>query len=63
MKTGTRIELPIAYPGIAPEQATIARWTKKSGPREAMPGWHIVKFADGGKLLVHESGFCVINNR
>ena len=26
-------------------------------------GWHIVKFADGGKLCAHESGFRVIDNR
>ena len=70
IKAGTRIELhgtpaiPGFFPGVAPEKATIARWTAASGPRGGkMEGWHIVKFADGGKLCVHESGFRVIDNR
>lgn len=74
LKTGTRIELrgkPAlpGFPGVAPEMATIARWTAVNGPiknhiREGGEGgWHIVKFADGGKLCVHESGFRVIDNR
>jgi hypothetical protein len=25
-------------------------------------GWHIIKFADGGMLCVHEDGFRVIDN-
>lgn len=73
LRTGTQIELhgtPAfgGFPGVAPEQAKIARWTKVSGPvnrvREGGEvGWHIVKFADGGRLCVHESGFRVIDNR
>lgn len=66
LSTGTRIELrgtPSCggFPGVAPEMATIARWTKISGPR--MDGWHIVKFLDGGKLCIHESGFRIVDNR
>ena len=68
LKAGTRIELhgmPAfgGFPGVVPEQATIARWTKISGPRATMPEWHIVKFSDGGKLCLHESRFRVIDNR
>ncbi|MCK1479358.1 hypothetical protein IVB27_32610 [Bradyrhizobium sp. 197] len=61
LKTGTRIEFFVSHPQGRNEMATIARWTKVSGPR--MDGWHIVKFADGGKLCVHETGFRVIDNR
>jgi hypothetical protein len=67
LKTGTRIEMhgapaiPGVFPGVAPEQAKIARWTKVSGPRKE--GWHIVAFADGGALCVHESRFRVVDNR
>ena len=68
MKTRTRIELNgfpafAGFPGVTPEIATIARWTAVSGPRDKMPGWHIVRFADGGKLCVHESRFRVVDNR
>ncbi|UFX42080.1 hypothetical protein HAP47_0022735 [Bradyrhizobium sp. 41S5] len=66
LKTGSRIELhgtPAigGFPSVAPEVAKIARWTAASGPIQ--PGWHIVKFADGGRLCVHESRFRVISNR
>jgi hypothetical protein len=66
IKTGTRIEMhgtPAfpGFPGVAPERATIARWTKVSGPIKS--GWHIVRFADGGSLCVHETRFRVIDNR
>ena len=68
LRTGTRIEFPgtpafPGFPGVAPEQAIIARWTKVCGPREIMPGWHVVRFADGGKLIAHEGSFRVIDNR
>jgi len=68
LKPNTRIELHgtaafAGFPGVAPEQATIARWTAISGPRENMPGWHFVKFEDGARLCVHESRFRVIDNR
>ena len=63
MKAGTKIEMHgfpafAGFPGVAPEQATIARWTAKNGPRK--DGWHIVKFQDGGSLCVHESRFRVL---
>lgn len=65
LKTGTRIEMhgmPAfpGFPGVKPELATISRWTKVSGPRRE--GWHIVRFADGGRLCVHESRFRVLGN-
>ena len=64
IKTGTRIELNgTPSLGVPPEMATIAKWGKKSGPRENMLGWHIVKFNDGGSLMVHESRFRIIDNR
>lgn len=67
LKTGTRIEFFVSHPQGRNEMATIARWTKANGSVPNMAGgrtgWHIVKFADGGKLCVHESGFRVIDNR
>jgi len=69
MRAGTRIELhgtPAmgGYAAVPPEAAIIGRWVaKRHGPRSAMPGWHVVKFSDGGALLVHESGFRVTDNR
>lgn len=73
LKAGTRIELhgtPACggFPGVAPEQATISRWMARNGPIKnhvspTNPGWHVVKFDDGGCLLVHETGFRVIDNR
>lgn len=63
MTTGTHIEVfGFDFDGTATfEAAVIARWTKISGPR--MDGWHIVRFADGGKLMCHESRFRVVDNR
>jgi len=73
LKPGTRIELngtPAmgGFPGVSPEQAVIGRWTKVNGPikNHVSPnngGWHVVKFSDGGGLLVHESRFRVTDNR
>ncbi len=37
------------------ERATIMPWLKTSGPRSELPGYHRVKFAAGGSMLVHES--------
>jgi hypothetical protein len=66
MKTGTLIELrgiPAigGFPGVAPERAKITRRTREMG--ELPEGYHPVRFEDGGRLLVHESGFRVIDNR
>lgn len=66
LKSGTRIECfgtPAigGFPEVTPEIATIAPWRKVSGPR--MEGWHCVKFSNGARLLVHERGFRVIDNR
>lgn len=68
IKAGTRIEFFVSHPQGRNEMAQIARWTKVNGqiPNHVSPangGWHIVKFADGGKLCVHETGFRVIDNR
>ena len=73
IKTGTRIEMhgtPAmgGFPGVSPEAATICRWTSKNGPiknhiNPTNGGWHVVKFADGGMLLSHESRFRIIDNR
>jgi hypothetical protein len=72
LKTGTRIELhgtPAfpGFPGVAPETATIARWTAANGSRKNhvadLPGWHVVKFGNGRALCVHESRFRVTDNR
>lgn len=68
LKTGTRIELygtPAfpGFPGVAPEQAKIGRWTARNGDRNRLPGYHLVVFSNGGRLLVHETSFRVIDNR
>ena len=73
LKVGTRIELHGmsamgGFPAVAPEAATICRWTDANGPikNHVSPnngGWHIVKFADGGRLCIHESRFRVTDNR
>lgn len=53
-KTGQKIK--VAQAGGLMEDATIARWTKKrNGPREAMPGWQIVRWQHGGCSMVHET--------
>lgn len=67
LKTGTRIEVIVTHPLGTNEMATIARWPKACGPRDGrispMNGWHVIKFANGGKLCIHESGFRVVDNR
>jgi hypothetical protein len=72
-KAGTRIEMHgmdafPGFPGVAPEHAVIGRWVERiNGPRDGKispaNGWHVVKFADGGCLLSHETRFRVIDNR
>lgn len=67
LKAGTRIEFFVSHPQGRNETATIVRWTAISGPIKnevrGNKGWHIVKFADGGRLCMHETGFRVIDNR
>ncbi len=69
IKAGTRIEFPILYPGYEdkPEHAVIGRWTAINGCQRnhinGNPGQHLVKFADGGALIVHQDRFRVIDNR
>lgn len=68
LRAGTRIELNgTPSLNVPPEAATIAKWTARSGAikNHVSPtngGWHIVKFADGGSLCVHETRFRVIDN-
>jgi len=61
LKTGTRIQM---RNGIA-EIAKIGRWKKVNGPVKnyvhGMSGWHVVRFADGGELVVHEDCFSVFD--
>lgn len=66
MKSGTRIELlgtPSigGFPAVPPELAKIDRPRAENLPMP--PGYHLVRFGDGGKLLVHESRFRVVDNR
>ena len=67
LKAGTRIEFFVSHPQGHHELATIARWTSVNGPVKnhvrGNAGWHIVKFGDGGRLCVHETGFRIIDNR
>jgi hypothetical protein len=43
------------FPGVAPEEVTIVRWRDRvHGPQDQWLGWHIVEFADGGRLCMHE---------
>lgn len=58
IKAGTKVEFLVSHPQGRNEIASIARWTKVNGPMQQ--GWHIVQFASGSKLCVHESGFRVI---
>lgn len=64
MKAGTRIEVQTMNMDFSRswEGAVIMRRTKAMEP---MPdGFHPVRFdADGARLLVHESGFRVVDNR
>lgn len=60
MKPGTQIEVGVSDKTGARvwESATIVRVERHMEP---MPkGYHPVRFADGGEILVHENGFRVI---
>lgn len=52
-KAGDSAVMANARFGGREEPVKICRWTKVSGDR--MAGWYVVKFSEGGKLLVHES--------
>ena len=64
MKAGTRIE--VAGMSLNFEQvwypAKIGRWHSSFRNAEKPSGYHPVTYADGGKLLVHESSFRVVDN-
>lgn len=65
LKSGTRIEVRGQDAGLNTvwEPAKIARRTKVESPKASTPkGYHLVRFNDGGRLLVHESRFRVIGN-
>ena len=58
MKAGTKVKvLGVDWNGDeTAESAKVLRWSRISGPRESVPGYHRVRFdADNGVLLVHES--------
>lgn len=64
IKTGTRIMTLGPYA----ESGKIGRWTKVNGPIKnhvghKHGGWHLVKFDAGGALIIHETGFCITDNR
>lgn len=62
MKTGTRVEVGLGLGQT--ETGVILRWSKVMGKPENIPGFHPVRFdSDGAKLMVHESGMRVIDNR
>lgn len=73
LKAGTRAQTFgtksfAGFPGVAPEAITICKPRKGEGtPRgidgKPLDGWHLIKFADGGRLCMHETGFRVIDNR
>lgn len=68
MKYGTRAETigtPAmgGFPGVAPEAITLVKPRKGEGTPAGLTGWHIIQFADGGRLCMHETGFRVIDNR
>ena len=69
IKAGTRIEFfgmsaMGGFSAVAPERATIVKWRDSiNGPRSEWAGWHIVRFADGGKLCAHENRFRIVDNR
>lgn len=67
LKPGTIIEFYgtpafADWPGVAPERARIVKPRARNLPLPG-PGWHIVRFNDGGGLCVHQSSFRVIDNR
>jgi len=66
LKPGTRCETigtPAigGFPAVHPERLMICRPRKENLPLPG-PGWHIVKFEDGGKLCMYESRFRVTSN-
>lgn len=70
IKAGTRIEL-FGTPslGVPSEMAKIGRWnTKIHGPipnhvTRTNAGWHVVRFSDGGSMVIHQTRFRIIDNR
>lgn len=65
LKTGTRIEVFGVSMNLEPVwiPAKIGRWPSSFRGAEKPSGYHPVTYDDGGKLLVHESNFRVIDNQ
>jgi len=68
MKYGTRAQtfgIPAfaGFPGVEPESIIICKPRKGEGTPKGLTGWHIIQYADGGRMCMHESGFRVIDNR
>ena len=59
LRPGTRVE--IVHANGTTEPGIIGRWNSRlSGPRSAMPGYHVLK---GEGVLFHETHFRVVDNR
>jgi hypothetical protein len=70
LKCGTVIEIEGSpaiggHPAIPPERATIGLWRRDiNGERVGhLTEYHVVRFADGGRLLIHESRFRVVDEQ
>jgi hypothetical protein len=62
IRSGTHVEVGLGCDRV--ETGTVMRWLKYMGPRDAIPGYHPIRFdLDGAKLMVHERGLRVIDNR
>jgi hypothetical protein len=67
LRPGTRCEThgtPAmgGFPAVPSEPLTICKPRAENLPLPG-PGWHIVRYADGGKACMHESRFRVVDNR
>ena len=66
LRAGTRIEFRVTQLNGTHvwEAATIAPWRKYMGRPDQLPaGYHPVKFAHGGILMVHQDGFRLAGSR
>lgn len=67
LRPGTRIETEGCpamggFGAVPPEPAVIVKPRAQNLPIPG-PGYHLVKFADGARLFVHQTGFRVVDNR
>jgi hypothetical protein len=67
LKAGTRVLTSTLvgprFDEVWDTHAKIARWTARMGSREALPGYHPVRFESGGIMMVPESAIRVVDNR